>query len=100
VLARTTSAALVECELLTGRTHQIRVHLAHLRAPLMGDPLYGGPSRWLGADGQSLVLPHPVLHAWKLAVDHPGTGLRIEAEAPLPGAFRAQAEAQGLPPGP
>jgi 23S rRNA pseudouridine1911/1915/1917 synthase len=97
VLARTTSVALVECELLTGRTHQIRVHLAHLRAPLMGDPLYGGPGKWKDVDGQPLLLPHPVLHAWKLSVDHPVTGLRIQAEAPIPEAFRAFAAALGLP---
>ena len=96
VLARTPSAALVECELLTGRTHQIRVHLASLRAPLMGDPLYGGPSRWQDTTGQALLLPHPALHAWKLAVDHPETGLRIQAEAPLPEAFRSLAAALGL----
>ncbi|MBI1751352.1 MAG: RluA family pseudouridine synthase [Acidobacteria bacterium] len=96
VLARTTSVALVECELLTGRTHQIRVHLAHLRAPLMGDPLYGGPGRWKDADGQALLLPHPALHAWKLSVDHPLTGQRIDAEAPIPEAFRALAAALGL----
>ncbi|HJV49245.1 MAG TPA: RluA family pseudouridine synthase [Geothrix sp.] len=97
VLARTTSAALVECELLTGRTHQIRVHLAHLRAPLMGDPLYGGPGRWKDVDGQALLLPHPALHAWKLSVDHPLTGMRIDAEAPIPEAFRALAASLGLP---
>jgi len=97
VLARTTSIALVECELLTGRTHQIRVHLAHLRAPLMGDPLYGGPGRWKDVDGQALLIPHPALHAWKLSVDHPVTGVRIDAEAPIPDAFRALAAALGLP---
>lgn len=97
VLARTTSAALVECELLTGRTHQIRVHLAHLRAPLMGDPLYGGPSRWKDTAGETLLLPHPALHAWKLAVDHPATGERIQAVAPIPDAFRALALSLGLP---
>jgi len=97
VLARTTSAALVECELLTGRTHQIRVHLAHLRAPLMGDPLYGGPGRWKDLDGQALLLPHPALHAWKLSLDHPVTGTRIDAEAPIPNAFRALAASLGLP---
>lgn len=96
VLARTTSAALVECELLTGRTHQIRVHLAHMRAPLMGDPLYGGPGRWKDVDGQALLLPHPALHAWKLSVDHPLTGQRIDAEAPIPEAFRALAASLGL----
>lgn len=97
VLARTTSAALVECELLTGRTHQIRVHLAHLRAPLMGDPLYGGPGKWKDVDGLPLLLPHPALHAWKLSVDHPLTGVRIDAEAPIPDAFRALATSLGLP---
>ena len=97
VLARTTSVALVECELLTGRTHQIRVHLAHLRAPLMGDPLYGGPGRWKDVDDQPLLLPHPALHAWKLSVDHPETGVRIDAEAPIPDAFRTLAAALGLP---
>jgi 23S rRNA pseudouridine1911/1915/1917 synthase len=97
VLARTTSIALVECELLTGRTHQIRVHLAHLRAPLMGDPLYGGPGRWKDVDGGALLIPHPLLHAWKLSVDHPVTGARIAAEAPVPEAFRALAASLGLP---
>ncbi len=97
VLARTTSVALVECELLTGRTHQIRVHLAHLRAPLMGDPLYGGPGRWKDVDGGALLLPHPALHAWKLSVDHPVTGARIDAVAPIPEAFHALAAALGLP---
>ncbi|MBP1773347.1 MAG: hypothetical protein H6P99_2510 [Holophagaceae bacterium] len=97
VLARTTSIALVECELLTGRTHQIRVHLAHLRAPLMGDPLYGGPGRWKDVDGGALLLPHPLLHAWKLSVDHPVTGARINAEAPIPEPFRALARSLGLP---
>ncbi|HJV37722.1 MAG TPA: RluA family pseudouridine synthase [Geothrix sp.] len=97
VLTRTTSVALVECELLTGRTHQIRVHLAHLRAPLMGDPLYGGPGRWKDLDGGALLLPHPALHAWKLSVDHPLTGARIDAVAPIPEAFRALAAALGLP---
>ncbi len=97
VLARTTSIALVECELLTGRTHQIRVHLAHLRAPLMGDPLYGGPGRWKDTNGEALLLPHPALHAWKLSVDHPLTGQRINALAPVPAAFLTLAAALGLP---
>ncbi len=96
VLSRTPQAALVECELLTGRTHQIRVHLQHLGAPLFGDALYGGARRWLDAERRPLDMPHPLLHAWKLAVDHPGDGRRIEAVAPLPAAFREAAERFGL----
>ncbi|HJV89384.1 MAG TPA: RluA family pseudouridine synthase [Holophagaceae bacterium] len=96
VLARTKNAALVECELLTGRTHQIRVHLAHLRAPLMGDPLYGGPSRWMATDGQMIELPHPLLHAWRLGLNHPVTGEPLLAEAPIPAPFREAAERLGL----
>ncbi|HJV23552.1 MAG TPA: RluA family pseudouridine synthase [Holophagaceae bacterium] len=96
VLARTKNAALVECELLTGRTHQIRVHLAHLRAPLMGDPLYGGPSRWMATDGQMIELPHPLLHAWRLGLKHPVTGEPLLAEAPIPAPFREAAERLGL----
>jgi 23S rRNA pseudouridine1911/1915/1917 synthase len=104
VLARTKSTALVECELLTGRTHQIRVHLAYLRAPLLGDPLYGGPSRWMATDGEMLDLPHPLLHAWKLGLVHPTTGQPLMAEAPIPAPFREAAQhlglAEGLPPDP
>ncbi|MBK8725042.1 MAG: RluA family pseudouridine synthase [Holophagaceae bacterium] len=61
----------VVAEPATGRTHQIRVHLAHLGKPVHGDRLYGG-----AAD------PQMWLHAWKLELDHPGTGLRIELIAP------------------
>ncbi|MFN8010763.1 MAG: RluA family pseudouridine synthase [Holophagaceae bacterium] len=96
VLARTPQAALVECELLTGRTHQIRVHLQHLGAPLFGDALYGGARRWLDAERRPLDMPHPLLHAWKLAVDHPRDGRRLEVVAALPAAFREAAARFGL----
>jgi 23S rRNA pseudouridine1911/1915/1917 synthase len=95
VLARNGGLALVECQLMTGRTHQIRVHLAHLGAPLQGDPLYGGAGQWLDLEKQPMSTPHPLLHAWKLAVDHPD-GRRIEVEAPLPQAFRVVQERMGL----
>jgi len=75
-------AALVEARPETGRTHQIRAHLAHLGAPLLGDVRYGGPRR-VG----EVAVPRVMLHASRLALDHPATGARLEAEAPEPGDF-------------
>ena len=60
----------------TGRTHQIRVHLAAIGLPVVGDPLYGVAGE-LGLDRQ-------FLHAARLAFPHPFTGERVEAESPLP----------------
>ncbi|BDU77826.1 RluA family pseudouridine synthase [Mesoterricola sediminis] len=96
VLGRAAGLALVECELLTGRTHQIRVHLAHLGAPILGDPLYGGAGAWMDADRRSHACPTPMLHAWRLALDHPGDGRRLSCEAPLPEAFREVLAGLGL----
>jgi len=97
VLARSRGLALVECELLTGRTHQIRVHLSHLGAPILGDNLYGGAPQIQDLDGNAFPCHHPVLHAWKLALDHPSDGRRIEVQAPLPETFRTLLERIGLP---
>jgi RluA family pseudouridine synthase len=69
-------AALLEVELETGRTHQIRVHLAHLGYPLLGDVQYGAPAR---AD-----LPRQALHAARLTFQHPVSHRLIEVESPLP----------------
>jgi 23S rRNA pseudouridine1911/1915/1917 synthase len=96
VLARACGLALVECELLTGRTHQIRVHLSHLGAPILGDPLYGGAGSWLDADRRAIPCPHPMLHAWKLSLDHPGDGRRLELSAPVPEALRELLERLGM----
>jgi len=63
----------------------------------MGDTLYGGPGRWKDVDGETMLLPHPLLHAWKLSVDHPLTEERIKVVAPIPEAFQAFATALGLP---
>jgi 23S rRNA pseudouridine1911/1915/1917 synthase len=71
--------ALVEVELGTGRKHQIRVHLAGLGCPVVGDAGYGARTDPAGRLG---------LHAWRLAFDHPATGQRIELESPLPAALR------------
>jgi 23S rRNA pseudouridine1911/1915/1917 synthase len=84
-------AALVEARPETGRTHQIRVHLAHLGAPLLGDPRYGGPRR-VG----EVAIPRVMLHARRLEIDHPATGARLVLEADVPEDLRA-AEAALLP---
>ncbi|HTP52285.1 MAG TPA: RluA family pseudouridine synthase [Anaeromyxobacteraceae bacterium] len=76
--------ALVEARPETGRTHQIRAHLAHLGAPLLGDARYGGP-RMLGA----LAIPRVMLHALRLELDHPASGERLSLEAAEPEDFRA-----------
>jgi 23S rRNA pseudouridine1911/1915/1917 synthase len=82
----------IEVELETGRTHQIRVHLAHIRAPLLGDPVYGGrprlppaPSHELRAALQSF--PRQALHASRLAFVHPSTGDDLEFQSALPADF-------------
>jgi 23S rRNA pseudouridine1911/1915/1917 synthase len=69
-------ACLVQCTLHTGRTHQIRVHMAHFGHPLVGDSLYAGPMT-MGIDRQAL-------HAFRLSFDHPITGKPLQFEAPLP----------------
>ena len=68
--------ALLRLELDTGRTHQIRVHLAHLGHPLLGDFLYG-------AEEPDLI-PRPALHSWRLALRHPITGKELLFTAPVP----------------
>ncbi len=97
VLAKNRGLALVECLLLTGRTHQIRVHLSHLGAPIFGDALYGGAPRWMDEEKQLVICEHPALHAWKLGLNHPVDGRRIEVTAPLPEAFREILARLGLP---
>ena len=72
-------AALVEARPETGRTHQIRVHLASVGAPILGDPRYGGARR-VG----ELAIPRVLLHARRLELDHPATGVRLVLEAPVP----------------
>ena len=74
--------ALLEAELLTGRTHQIRVHLAHLGFPLAGDDKYGDFA-WNKAL-QKEGLKRMFLHARQLTFTHPATGARMTLEAPMP----------------
>lgn len=75
-------AALVECRLETGRTHQIRVHLASIGHPVVGDATYGGVRAGLRAG-------RPMLHAKELAFDHPRTGERRTFTTPTPQDFSA-----------
>jgi 23S rRNA pseudouridine955/2504/2580 synthase len=80
--ARWQNFSLVEVELKTGRTHQIRVHLAHLGFPLVGDYKYGDFS--LNKDLQKAGLKRMFLHAGRLRLPHPLTGETLEMSAPLP----------------
>ena len=79
--------ALVEVHPLTGRTHQVRVHLADAGCPVAGDALYGGGSG----------VPRPFLHAWRLTLPHPDGGAPLRLEAPLPDDMVAFLAAHGLP---
>lgn len=80
------SCTLVRCKLETGRTHQIRVHMSYLDHPLVGDTLYiKGVQKCVPVMQEILIkFPRQALHAWKLALDHPVTGKRMEFDTPLP----------------
>ena len=77
VLARYPGYTRVECRLETGRTHQIRVHMASIGHPLLGDVVYGNKKPFPGLAGQCL-------HAKRLRFLHPSTGEPVEVECPLP----------------
>ena len=81
-------ACLVLCTLHTGRTHQIRVHMAHIRHPLLGDGLYGG-APLAGMQRQAL-------HAWRLAFTHPFTGESLVWTSPMPEDMAQALQALGL----
>ena len=86
VLRRSAGLALVEARPRTGRTHQIRLHLARCGLPILGDRQYGGR-------------PHArcMLHAHRLGLPHPVTGKRLVIEAPLPGTFHRALEGASVP---
>ena len=76
-----TDSSLVMCTLHTGRTHQIRVHMLHLGHPLIGDPIYAHPQRQKARPGRLM------LHAWRLAFNHPEDGRRIAIQSPIPAEY-------------
>jgi len=88
VLGRYPGYTHLQCDLETGRTHQIRVHLAWRSHPIAGDPVYGRPEKTLTLNGQCL-------HAAKLRFRHPRTGEEIVCTAPLPVEFQAALEKLG-----
>jgi len=93
VLRDLPGATLLEVTLETGRTHQIRVHLAHVGHPVVGDALYGG--RWerrAREGGGGPVAPRQLLHAWRIAFTHPRTGAAVAVEAPPPADLRPYLE--------
>jgi 23S rRNA pseudouridine1911/1915/1917 synthase len=79
-----TTASLIECRLETGRTHQIRVHMAHIGHPLVGDPVYGRPRT---IPGLTLGISRQALHAAVLGFHHPGTDKPMRFESVLPEDF-------------
>ena len=86
VLERYGRAALVECRLETGRTHQIRVHFQHIRHPLIGEPVYRRGTR------HAVAFPRQALHAAELELVHPRTGKTVQWRSPLPADMAALLE--------
>ncbi len=88
VLAEGRGCALLDVRILTGRTHQIRVHMRHMGHPVCGDPLYGYE--------HGIKVPCLMLHAYSLRFRHPGTGEERYFEAPLPEDFRKGLKGSGI----
>ncbi|MEM7476099.1 MAG: RluA family pseudouridine synthase [Planctomycetota bacterium] len=82
VTNRMADCALVECRILTGRTHQIRVHFKSMGCPLLGDEVYARPKR------QAVPVPRLMLHSWELGFIHPTTGHPMAFSAPIPREFQ------------
>ena len=90
VLYRFSSVTALALELETGRTHQIRVHMAHIHHPLVGDPVYSNGKNSLGLEGQAL-------HGWRLQLSHPTTGEPMSFTAPLPEDMQRALKRLGYP---
>lgn len=88
LLEQVDSACLVKCTLHTGRTHQIRVHMAHLKHPLLADTVYGG--------APAAGMTRQALHAWHLSFTHPITGQPLDFVSPLPHDMQSALASWGL----
>ncbi len=84
MVERLPGAAHLEVEVVTGRQHQIRVHLAHARLPVLGDPVYGPPP----SHRPPVRVKRQMLHAGALGFVHPITGEAVRVESPRPADFR------------
>ena len=98
VVERLSGFALVRVKPKTGRTHQIRVHMAHVGCPVVCDRLYSGRARISVGDlnrseDQTLLMERQALHAKRISFDHPHSGERMELECPLPGDMERLLEA-------
>ncbi|MDI1295927.1 MAG: RluA family pseudouridine synthase, partial [bacterium] len=78
------NAALMECRLETGRTHQVRVHMAHIGHPLIGDPAYGKERKGFKTILETLGFKRQALHAKRLGFIHPATDEPLHFDSPLP----------------
>lgn len=98
LVERFRSHTLVRCKLETGRTHQIRVHMAHQKLPLVGDPVYGGRLK-LPAGASELLkrelreFPRQALHARRLVLTHPDSGEQVRFDAAMPGDMESLVQA-------
>ena len=88
VLERFLAHTYLEVGLRTGRTHQVRVHLAFAGHPILGDRTYGGRRGRRPSPAAGPLIGRQALHAWRLALDHPVDGSRMAFEAPVPGDFQ------------
>ena len=89
-------AALVECRLETGRTHQVRVHMASIGHPLLGDPVYGGAGKTHGKILKELQFQRQALHATELEFTHPVTKVRLSFASPMPADMQELFNALGV----
>jgi 23S rRNA pseudouridine1911/1915/1917 synthase len=93
--------SLLKCTLVTGRTHQIRVHLKAIHLPIVGDPVYGA-ARWKGLRDEALreacrSFSRQALHAWRLSLTHPVSGQRLTFTAPVPDDLAGLLAAASIP---